>query len=49
VLTLHLSTKARQLLKRSHVLKARATIVAHDWRGTVHTTVTVVTLRAAKH
>jgi PKD repeat protein len=49
VLRLHLSTKARQLLKRSHVLRARATIVAHDSMGVSHTTSTVVTMRAGKH
>jgi PKD repeat protein len=49
LLTLHLSTKARQLLKRSHVLRARATIVARDSYGTAHTTAAIVTLRAGKH
>lgn len=44
---LHLSAKARALLARSHVLRARATIVAHDPAGTSHSTQTVVTLRAA--
>jgi PKD repeat protein len=46
--SLHLSSKARQLLKRSHILKARATIVAKDSQGTSHTTTFVVTLRAVK-
>jgi hypothetical protein len=49
VITLHLSTKARQLLKRSRVLRARATIVARDSSGVAHTTATVVTLRVSKH
>ncbi len=44
---LHLSAKARALLARSHVLRARATIVAHDPVGASHTTQIVVTLRAA--
>lgn len=50
-LTLHLSTSARKLLSSSHVLSARATIVAHDPGGATHTGQTVVTLRApqAKH
>jgi hypothetical protein len=44
---LHLSSKARALLARSHVLRARATVVAHDPAGANHTTQIVVTLRAA--
>jgi hypothetical protein len=50
-LTLHLSAKAKALLARSHVLKARATIIARDSQGSVHTTQTTVTLRpqASKH
>jgi len=50
-LTLHLSTSARKVLSSSHVLSARATIVAHDPAGATHTGQTVVTLRApqAKH
>jgi len=43
---LHLSAKARALLARTHVLRARATIVAHDPAGATHTTETIVTLRA---
>jgi hypothetical protein len=46
--TLHLSAKARKLLARSHVLRARATIVARDSQGAMHTTTIVVTLRSAK-
>jgi PKD repeat protein len=46
--TLHLSAKARTLLARSHVLRVRATIVAHDAAGATHATETIVTLRAAK-
>ena len=46
--TLHLSAKARALLARSHVLRAQATLVAHDSSGATHTTQTVVTLRIAK-
>jgi hypothetical protein len=44
---LHLSAKARALLARLHVLRARATVVAHDPAGASHTTQIVVTLRAA--
>jgi hypothetical protein len=46
--TLHLSGTARKLLVRSHVLKARATIVAHDLSGASNTTQATVTLRPAK-
>jgi len=45
---LHLSAKARVLLKRIHTLHARATIVAHDSAGATHTTVVTVTIRARK-
>jgi hypothetical protein len=47
-ITLHLSVVARKLLGRSHVLGARATVVAHDPAGGSNTTQTTVTLRAAK-
>jgi hypothetical protein len=47
-LTLHLSAKARALLSRSHVLRARATILARDSQGVMHTTQTIVTLRPQK-
>jgi hypothetical protein len=47
-LTLHLSAKARSLLARSHVLRARATVVAHDPTGATHTTVSTVTLKLVK-
>ncbi len=46
--TLHLSGKGRALLSRSHELRVRTTIVAHDPAGTAHTTQTVATLRAPK-
>jgi PKD domain len=46
-LTLHLSAKARSLLAHSHVLRARATILAHDPTGASHTTVVTVTLKLA--
>ena len=46
--TLHLSTKALALLARSHVLRARATTLAHDPAGATHTTRATVTLRAPK-
>jgi hypothetical protein len=45
---LRLSTKARKLLSRTHVLRARATINAHDPLGATHTTQTIVTLRWPK-
>jgi hypothetical protein len=45
--TLHLSTKARKLLARLHVVRARVTIAAHDPAGGAHTTQTIVTLRGA--
>ncbi|MGA2321420.1 MAG: PKD domain-containing protein, partial [Solirubrobacteraceae bacterium] len=47
--TLHLSAKARALLSRSHTLRVRATITAHDSTGTKHTTLVLVTLRAQRH
>jgi hypothetical protein len=49
--TLHLSAKARALLARSHVLRVRATIIAHNPAGGTHTGQAIVTLRAprAKH
>ena len=46
-ITLHLSSKARALLARSHVIRVRATIVAHNSSG-AHTTISVLTLRPAK-
>jgi hypothetical protein len=46
---LHLSAKARALLTRSHVLRARAAIIAqYDPAGATHTTQTIVTIHAAK-
>jgi len=45
--TLHLSSKARALLAKSHLLRAQATLLAHDAAGASHTTSTTVTLRAA--
>jgi hypothetical protein len=49
--TLHLSSAARRLLARERVLRARATIVAHDPAGAIHTAQVIITLRAyrAKH
>ena len=47
-LTLHLSSAARKLLAQLHVLRARATLVAHDSTGASHTTVATVTLKPAK-
>jgi hypothetical protein len=46
--TLHLSARARALLARSRTLHARATIIARDPAGAIHTTQTVVTLRAPR-
>lgn len=46
--TLHLSSQARALLARSHVLRARATVSAHDPAGGSSTVTTTVTLRPAK-
>jgi hypothetical protein len=47
-ITLHLSAKARKLLKRVHVLKAKATLVSHGPAGDTRTTSATVTLRLAK-
>ena len=47
-LTLRLSAKARAILARLHVLRARATIATHDSKGAANTVPTLVTLRAAK-
>jgi hypothetical protein len=46
--TLHLSSKGRKLLKRVHSLKVRLTILARNPQGASHTTVSVITLHAAK-
>ena len=46
--TLHLSAKAKKLLAKSHTLRVRATIIAHDPAGASHTSQVTVTLRAAK-
>jgi hypothetical protein len=45
---LHLSAAARTLLVHSHVLRARATIQAHDSTGASHTGVATLTLKLAK-
>jgi hypothetical protein len=45
---LHLSSKARVLLARSHTLHVRVTIAAHNATGMTHTGEVVGTLRAAK-
>lgn len=47
-LTLHLSSTAKKLLARSHVLRAKATIVAHDATGASRTTTATVTLKLGK-
>jgi hypothetical protein len=44
---LRLSPRARALLARVRVLRAQATILAHDPAGAAHTTRTVVTIRRA--
>jgi hypothetical protein len=46
--TIRLTSRARRLLVRLHVLRARATMVARDSQGLPHTTVATVTLRPAK-
>ena len=43
---LHLSAQAQALLARVHVIQGRATIVAHDSLGAIHTALTTVTIRA---
>jgi PKD repeat protein len=45
---LHLSAKVRVLLERSHELRIRVTIVAHDPAGATHTGQTTTTLLAPK-
>jgi len=47
-ITLQLTSRARALLARSHVLKAKATILAHDPAGAKHTTLSTITIRAAQ-
>jgi hypothetical protein len=47
-LTLRLSTKARTLLARSHALRVRATIAAHDPTGASHTSQRTATLHLAR-
>ena len=48
-LSLHLSSAARALLKRLHVLRAKVSIVARDAAKTSHSTSLLVTLRGASH
>jgi len=43
---LHLSAKARKLLARSHSLRVRAIVLAHDTAGVTHTWQATVTVRA---
>jgi hypothetical protein len=43
---LRLTARARGLLARSHMLRARATIVAHNTAGAAHATQTTVTIHA---
>ena len=45
---LHLSAKARAVLKRTRVLRVRAIVVAHDAAGATHTSQTTLTLRVAR-
>lgn len=47
-ITLHLSATGRKLLGHSHLLGARATIVAHNPAGGTHTGQAIVTLRQQK-
>jgi PKD repeat protein len=44
--SLHLSSRARKLLTRVHVLRASVTIIARDTTDATHTTKSTVTLRA---
>lgn len=46
---LHLSASARKLLAKSHVLRVKATVLAHDPAGARHTQTQVLTLRLSKH
>ncbi len=46
--TLHLSRGARALLRRKRTMRVRATLLAHDPQGAVHTARTVATLRAPR-
>lgn len=46
--TVHLSATARKLVGKSHALRARVTVTAHNPAGEKNTAVTVITLRAAK-
>ena len=46
--TLHLSSKARALLAHSHVLRVKATVIAHNALGASSTVASVVTLRPAQ-
>jgi hypothetical protein len=48
ILRIHLSSAARALLARLHVLHATATILAHDSEGQAHTARTTVTIRARR-
>jgi len=47
-ITLHLSSRARAMLRHTHTMRVRATLLAHDPRGASHTTRTVITLRARR-
>jgi hypothetical protein len=47
-LTLRLSAKGRTLLARSHAVRVRATITAHDPAGASHTSQRTATLRSTK-
>lgn len=46
--TVHLSAKARDLVSRSHTLRVRARVVAHNPAGATHAMQTTVMLRAPK-
>ncbi len=48
IVSLHLSAKAKKLLAKTHSIRARVTVVAHDPRGGTHTSTAIVTLKAAK-
>jgi iron transport multicopper oxidase len=49
IVRLHLSHRARALLARRHLIRARVTLVSHDPKGVTHTTVrTTITIRTVR-
>lgn len=47
-ITLHLSAKAKALIAKLHMVRARATIVARNPQGATHTGSAILTLKSAK-